>query len=685
MTDPTVGVPPPDLRDASERDATFLVRPLPDFVVEFDPGTFAQPDGPSLRTLLFDCQLNLADGVAWSTRIVREVRTAEGLGRAAAVSFTWNPSWARLVVHRVLVIRGDTTRDVADRASFSLMRREHQLERQIIDGSLTAHLQIPDVRVGDRIETWCTQYGEHAILTRAFRASFVFGWSEPVARTVVRVRHARDRQFATDVLPAPDPAVSFQENSSDDGMVVRTWIGDHVAPYRYDPATPPDFVQHLRLRVAETMTWSEAAERHRPLYDVPKELPAELQGVVSDLAANHDSPETRAVAALRLVQREIRYVAVHLGEGGFQPRPPDEVWRQRFGDCKDVSRLLCTLMQHLGLDAVPALVNSKSGSLLADSPPGAAVFDHCITRLTLPDRTVWLDATQPEQGGDLDHLTTLFLVHALPLVPDADLVALPDVDAVTDVVDVEETFDFGPSVYAACELTVRTQYRAWRADNLRSHLRLEGADAVFENWRRHYERHYEGATSLAPPTLEDDLDRNALTVVERYKLPKTWTITDDLAVFVTHDDTFASDLGVKATADRRQPFWLGRPRRLHRITRMLTPVTIIAAWDDVVDVPGLRGRTRLRSEGKILIHEVDYAIVSCSVSAADVSRFRDGYARLIGGCSVKLHPTLSDGDFAPNANFLADWRERFHRTNWDVVFWFVASVIALRLAFVFFS
>ena len=49
----------------------------------------------------------------------------------------------------------------------------------------------------------------------------------------------------------------------------------------------------------------------------------------------------RAAEWLRFVQRELRYFAFSLGEGGLTPRALEAIWSARFGDCRGCSRTLC--------------------------------------------------------------------------------------------------------------------------------------------------------------------------------------------------------------------------------------------------------------------------------------------------------------------------------------------------------
>ena len=51
------------------------------------------------------------------------------------------------------------------------------------------------------------------------------------------------------------------------------------------------------------------------------------------------------------MQRNIRYVAIEVGIGGFQPHPAADVFAHQYGDCKDKATLLSTMLKQIGIDS----------------------------------------------------------------------------------------------------------------------------------------------------------------------------------------------------------------------------------------------------------------------------------------------------------------------------------------------
>jgi hypothetical protein len=86
------------------------------------------------------------------------------------------------------------------------------------------------------------------------------------------------------------------------------------------------------------------------------------------------------------VQQQVRYVAVEIGIGGYQPHAAADVFSNRYGDCKDKVTLLRTMLRAAEVESYYVLVNTTPGFVDAEFPT-ASVFDHAIIAIRLPPGT----------------------------------------------------------------------------------------------------------------------------------------------------------------------------------------------------------------------------------------------------------------------------------------------------------
>lgn len=91
----------------------------------------------------------------------------------------------------------------------------------------------------------------------------------------------------------------------------------------------------------------------------------------------------RALASF--VQREVRYVAIEIGIGGWQPHAAADIFSNRYGDCKDKANLLGTMLAEIGVESYNVNIHTRRGVVGPDHPP-ALTFNHRILAIRLsPD------------------------------------------------------------------------------------------------------------------------------------------------------------------------------------------------------------------------------------------------------------------------------------------------------------
>ena len=103
------------------------------------------------------------------------------------------------------------------------------------------------------------------------------------------------------------------------------------------------------------------------------------------------TPDT--LARIRMLAREVqrmRYAANDIGLGrgwGYRPHPAAEVLSAGYGDCKDKSNLLCTLLRADGHRAYMLSVCSGNRDRVIPEWPSPSQFNHCIVAIRVPRDT----------------------------------------------------------------------------------------------------------------------------------------------------------------------------------------------------------------------------------------------------------------------------------------------------------
>ncbi len=131
------------------------------------------------------------------------------------------------------------------------------------------------------------------------------------------------------------------------------------------------------------------------------EVRAEAERIVRALPAQATKREKIAALA-RYAQRDVRYVAIEVGVGGYRPHPPTEAIGKKYGDCKDKAVLLVDLLAAVGIEAYPVLIRlDRSGRIDRDFP-SPFDFNHAIVAIRAdPAAGLELPPDAPVAGGYL--------------------------------------------------------------------------------------------------------------------------------------------------------------------------------------------------------------------------------------------------------------------------------------------
>lgn len=191
--------------------------------------------------------------------------------------------------------------------------------------------------------------------------------------------HFETRGFADDSQTRPDGTVTMHRYR---------FHRDSPQPYETTAVSAADFSPYLIVTTIDSIEtlgglYAERAEA--------AELPTpEIGALANAITAGIDDPLEQARALYEWVSREIRYVGVYLGDATVVPNRASDVYRNRYGDCKDHNTLLVSLLNAKGIDAQGALINSGDSYSLP-SVGGMGTSNHVITYL--PQWDLFLDST----------------------------------------------------------------------------------------------------------------------------------------------------------------------------------------------------------------------------------------------------------------------------------------------------
>ncbi|HEX9161464.1 MAG TPA: DUF3857 domain-containing protein [Thermoanaerobaculia bacterium] len=481
--------------------------------IDVAPAEYAAPvpNGVSrygVYDILSDHQVHVArDGsTAQYYRMVRKVLTQAGVQNASQLSIDFDPSFQRLTVHEITIVRGPRRKDALDASTVRVIQKEDESENEIYDGRLTALVFLKDVRPGDVIDWSWSIDGANPILNGRYADEYDM-------RTELPSHRIRHRLVWDGARPPQTRGQAAVQNGN-----TFTWETHDVAAVDMEDSLPSWYEPWDSVEVSDFGSWNEVAQWAVRSFKADDDSLAAVRALAARI--RHDHPEDPATAAIRFVQDDIRYLGLEIGRNSHEPRQPKEILEQRWGDCKEKALLLSLLLHEFGVDADPALVNTKAKQRLDTRLPSPFAFDHVIVRVVANGNSYWIDPTIADQGGTLQTIETPNDARAL--------VVRQDSNALTRIATIRRGRTVVEEIYSARDasspttLVVHSTYTGTDADLMRSELSSMASDEIARERINRYAADHPSIAAVAPPSIADDRAKNTIVITERYSIRDLW-------------------------------------------------------------------------------------------------------------------------------------------------------------------
>src|SRR5208282_5610823 len=134
----------------------------------------------------------------------------------------------------------------------------------------------------------------------------------------------------------------------------------------------------------EFANWEGMGSWYANLVSTRMDASDPLRQEVNTLVTGKTTTLAKMQAIAAFAQHDIRYVAVELGIGGWQPHAAPDVFSHRYGDCKDKATLMRTMLRQIGVGSYHVIINNERGAVTGDMPAHNG-FNHVILAIRLPD------------------------------------------------------------------------------------------------------------------------------------------------------------------------------------------------------------------------------------------------------------------------------------------------------------
>ncbi len=171
------------------------------------------------------------------------------------------------------------------------------------------------------------------------------------------------------------------------------WEVQNLPAIDAEPYAPPLEELAASIALSTVPSWDKVA---RWYYDLAKDAlkpDIAIKKKAKELTKDCKDEWAKIKAIYNYVAQNIRYVGVEFGINGYKPHPASQIFRLRYGDCKDHSTLLIAMLRSVGIKAYAVLIPTTEIANLNERLPMPGAFDHEITAVLVHGKYIFLDST----------------------------------------------------------------------------------------------------------------------------------------------------------------------------------------------------------------------------------------------------------------------------------------------------
>jgi len=131
-----------------------------------------------------------------------------------------------------------------------------------------------------------------------------------------------------------------------------------------------------------------------------------INAKVQELVKDKSVPKDKAHAILEFIQDNFRFIAMTMGDYTVGMHPTAEVYKNHYGDCKDLALLARQMLKIAGIDANICLFSSEFNGDPQRRLPNPAIFDYVLLDIIIDGQHYFVDPQA--KGFDLGELPSSY-------------------------------------------------------------------------------------------------------------------------------------------------------------------------------------------------------------------------------------------------------------------------------------
>jgi transglutaminase-like putative cysteine protease len=251
----------------------------------------------------------------------------------------------------------------------------------------TKVITLPAVTPGCTIEWQVTIVDKKPIIRDSFYDYFSFTNDIPIKSLrytliIPKEMPVRIAHYNTQIKP---------QVREEPGKVIYQWQLENTDKFEPEEYMPPGNEFNEYVSISSIKDWKNIAEWYWGLVTKNLKISQAIRDEVKKITAAKVTDKEKAQAVIEFVRENFRYVSMSFGYNRYEPHPSDEVFTNKYGDCKDQVLAAMAMLKEAGIRSYLALYCDEEDGNPEDKLPKPNYFDHVILALRLGDKIHYTD------------------------------------------------------------------------------------------------------------------------------------------------------------------------------------------------------------------------------------------------------------------------------------------------------
>jgi len=392
------------LQRAQEQINTIEKQARAGFIDEVDPAAYKViqeaprgEDYPQAGALILLCdekiRINDDDTQVSSLHYIVKIINERGKEEFAETQISYDSTYEKVELEYARTIKPDGR--VVDVGSRHIRDVSRYLNFPLYSNARVYIISFPEIAEGAIIEYKVNIYRSQLVNKKDFIVDYPVQAAEPIisASFIVDIPQGRALYIKTLNEEYNDFGADLKPQIQQlQGRITYKWGFKNITQIIPESNMPPAAQINPAMLISTFSSWQEIYDWWWKLAKDRIESDSAIKEQVRELISRHNSDEDKIKAIYNFCAQKIRYVAVAYGQAGYQPHFAADIFKNKYGDCKDQAILLITMLKEAGFQAYPVLIPTKGSYNLDESFP-AIFFNHCIASVVAGGKMVFLDPT----------------------------------------------------------------------------------------------------------------------------------------------------------------------------------------------------------------------------------------------------------------------------------------------------